>query len=196
MTINFHQEALALTDELVARRRDFHRHPELAFREIRTANIVAEELNALGLEVRTGVGRTGVVGLLEGQHDGPTVLIRADMDALPVTEARLYATLGAATAPPFRQASSLGLYANYYVANGVVLVPVYGDANDARAKAIISEHFPSRKIVGILAHVLAELGGMIHCVTQQQPLGARQAGVTSFGGHGQRLEAGEIEHVR
>ena len=87
MTINFHQEALALTDELVARRRDFHRHPELAFREIRTANIVAEELNALGLEVRTGVGRTGVVGLLEGQHDGPTVLIRADMDALPVTEA-------------------------------------------------------------------------------------------------------------
>jgi agmatine deiminase len=66
---------------------------------------------------------------------------------------------------------SLGLYANFYVANNVVLVPVYGDVKDAEAKAIIAEHFPDREIVGILAHVLAELGGMIHCVTQQQPWG-------------------------
>jgi amidohydrolase len=86
MTIDFHREALALQDELVARRRDFHRHPELAFEEIRTARIVAEELNNLGIEARTGVGQTGVVGLLEGDHDGPTVLIRADMDALPILE--------------------------------------------------------------------------------------------------------------
>jgi agmatine deiminase len=89
---------------------------------------------------------------------------------LPVTEARLYATIGASSTPPFRQVPSLGLYANYYVANGVVLVPVYGDVNDARAKAIIAEHFPGRQVVGILAHMLAELGGMIHCVTQQQPV--------------------------
>jgi agmatine deiminase len=50
-----------------------------------------------------------------------------------------------------------------------VLVPVYGDAHDANAKAIIAEHFPDRQVVGILAHMLAELGGMVHCVTQQQP---------------------------
>jgi len=88
---------------------------------------------------------------------------------VPVTEARVYATSGASTVAPFKSVPSLGLYANYYVANDVVLVPVYGDVNDARAKAIITEHFPGRQVVGILAHLLAELGGMIHCVTQQQP---------------------------
>ena len=88
---------------------------------------------------------------------------------VPVTEARVYATASASTVAPFKSVPSLGLYANYYVANNVVLVPVYGDANDARAKGIIAEHFPGRQIIGILAHMLAELGGMIHCVTQQQP---------------------------
>lgn len=84
--IDFKAEAEALRDELVTRRRDFHRHPELAFEEVRTAGIVAAELTKLGLEVQTGVGKTGVVGLLEGDQDGPTVLLRADMDALPILE--------------------------------------------------------------------------------------------------------------
>ena len=75
-----------MRDDLINRRRDFHRHPELAFEEVRTAGIVADELNALGLEVQTGVGKTGVVAILEGTADGPTVLLRADMDALPITE--------------------------------------------------------------------------------------------------------------
>ena len=83
---DFMQQAQALRDELIARRRDLHQHPELAFEEVRTAGIVAEELNRLGLEVQTGVGRTGVVGILEGAQDGPTVLYRADMDALPIHE--------------------------------------------------------------------------------------------------------------
>ncbi|MEM9951972.1 MAG: amidohydrolase [Chloroflexota bacterium] len=86
MSIDFFAEANAMRDELVARRRDFHMHPELAFEEVRTANIVAETLNSLGLEVQTGIGKTGVVGILEGDHDGPTVLVRADMDALPIHE--------------------------------------------------------------------------------------------------------------
>lgn len=81
-----HQRAQALRDEIIVRRRDFHQHPELGFEEIRTAGIVAAELNALGLEVQTGVGKTGVIGVLEGAHDGPTVLVRADMDALPIHE--------------------------------------------------------------------------------------------------------------
>jgi agmatine deiminase len=94
---------------------------------------------------------------------------RLTLAPIPLTEARIYATGREAARPPFRPVPSLGLYANFYVANGVVLVPVYGDANDATALSIVAEHFPGREIVGILAHVLAELGGMIHCVTQQQP---------------------------
>jgi amidohydrolase len=75
-----------MREEMVARRRDLHQHPEIAFEEVRTAGIVAQELSKLGLEVQTGVGKTGVVGLLEGDHDGPTVLVRCDMDALPIEE--------------------------------------------------------------------------------------------------------------
>jgi amidohydrolase len=86
LTLNFRDEALALQPEMIERRRDFHRHPELAFQEVRTAGIVATTLNELGLEVQTGVGRTGVIGMLEGDYDGPTLLVRADMDALPILE--------------------------------------------------------------------------------------------------------------
>ncbi|MGH8251409.1 MAG: amidohydrolase [Steroidobacteraceae bacterium] len=67
-------------------RRDFHRHPELANRELRTAEKVTEHLRKLGLEVKTGVAHTGVVAVLKGGVPGPTILLRADMDALPVTE--------------------------------------------------------------------------------------------------------------
>jgi amidohydrolase len=87
MNINFGDEARALHAEMIERRRDLHRHPELAFQETRTAGIVAATLSELGFEVQTGIGKTGVVGLLEGDHDGPTVLVRADMDALPIHEA-------------------------------------------------------------------------------------------------------------
>ncbi len=83
---NFRSEAENLRDEMISRRRDFHRHPELAFEEFRTAAIVAETLHDLGLEVRAGVGKTGVVGLLEGDRNGPTVMVRCDMDALPIQE--------------------------------------------------------------------------------------------------------------
>jgi amidohydrolase len=72
---------------LVELRRDFHRYPELAHKEHRTAGIVARRLADLGLdEVRTGVGQTGVVGVLKGGQAGRTVLLRADMDALPLSE--------------------------------------------------------------------------------------------------------------
>ncbi|MBI1793844.1 MAG: amidohydrolase [Chloroflexi bacterium] len=67
-------------------RRDFHIHPELGFHEVRTGGIVAKELESLGLEVTKGIGKTGVVGLLEGTKPGPTLLIRFDMDALPISE--------------------------------------------------------------------------------------------------------------
>ncbi len=84
--IDFKEQIRAREAEWIARRRDLHQHPELGFEEVRTAGIVAAELTRLGLEVQTGVGQTGVVGLLEGDAAGPTVLVRADMDALPVQE--------------------------------------------------------------------------------------------------------------
>jgi len=85
-SIDFKAQAEALRDEMVTRRRDLHMHPELGFEEFRTAGIVADELRQLGLEVQTGVAKTGVVAMLDGPNDGPTVLVRADMDALPVNE--------------------------------------------------------------------------------------------------------------
>jgi amidohydrolase len=72
--------------KVVAWRRDFHEHPELGNSEVRTAKIVADELRALGLEVKTGVAKTGVVGLLRGARPGPVVALRSDMDGLPVAE--------------------------------------------------------------------------------------------------------------
>ncbi len=72
--------------EVVAWRRDIHEHPELSNREFRTAELVAKELEQFGLEVRRNVAHTGVVALLEGGREGPIVALRADMDALPVTE--------------------------------------------------------------------------------------------------------------
>lgn len=80
------RRAAAVTPKVVAWRRDFHQHPELSNRETRTAGIVAAHLRALGIDVRDGVARTGVVGVLRGGRPGPTVALRADMDALPVTE--------------------------------------------------------------------------------------------------------------
>jgi amidohydrolase len=84
---NLKSEADQLKDQLVAWRRDFHRHPELGFQEFRTSGMVARYLSSLGLEVQTGVGKTGVVGLLEGPRSGPVVMLRFDMDALPIQEA-------------------------------------------------------------------------------------------------------------
>ncbi len=76
----------ALREGLIALRRDLHAHPELAFQEERTAGIVEARLRAAGLEVRTGLAQTGVVGVLRGGRPGRTVLVRADMDALPIQE--------------------------------------------------------------------------------------------------------------
>ncbi|NKQ36121.1 MAG: amidohydrolase [Chloroflexi bacterium] len=79
-------KATLLQDELINLRRDIHAHPELGFQEFRTAALVADTLTELGIEVQTGVGRTGVVAEM-GTADGPTIAIRADMDALPILEA-------------------------------------------------------------------------------------------------------------
>jgi amidohydrolase len=78
--------AAALESQVIEWRRDFHRHPELANREFRTAAKVEDHLRSLGLEVRTGMAHTGVVAVITGALPGPTILLRADMDGLPVIE--------------------------------------------------------------------------------------------------------------
>src|SRR6185503_14390293 len=80
------RRAAQVEGKVVAWRRDIHAHPELSNREVSTAQLVAEHLRALGLEVRTGVAHNGVVAVLRGGRPGPAVALRADMDALPVTE--------------------------------------------------------------------------------------------------------------
>src|SRR5512143_2078037 len=83
---NISPEVKALSTPMAELRRDLHRHPELGFQEVRTSGIVAKSLVELGLEVTTGIGKTGVVAMLEGQRPGPVVLLRFDMDALPILE--------------------------------------------------------------------------------------------------------------
>ncbi|MFI5154405.1 MAG: amidohydrolase [Chitinophagales bacterium] len=78
--------AVKIEPKLIAWRRDFHEHPELGNLENRTAEIIAKHLQSLGMEVKTGVAITGVIGILKGALPGPVIALRADMDALPVTE--------------------------------------------------------------------------------------------------------------
>jgi amidohydrolase len=80
------RQAQAQEAKVIGWRRDIHAHPELGNQEQRTSALVADHLRNLGLEVRTGVARTGVVGILRGSRPGPVVALRADMDALPVKE--------------------------------------------------------------------------------------------------------------
>ncbi|MBN8905233.1 MAG: amidohydrolase, partial [Rhodospirillales bacterium] len=80
------QLTAAIEAQLIEVRRDLHAHPELGFEEVRTAGVVARELTRLGIPHQTGIGKTGVVGMIEGGRPGPVLAIRADMDALPMQE--------------------------------------------------------------------------------------------------------------
>ena len=83
---DFYAEAQKLFSYSQAIRRDLHMHPELGFQEVRTSGIIAKELRELGLETTTGIAKTGVIALLEGAKPGPVILLRFDIDALPITE--------------------------------------------------------------------------------------------------------------
>ena len=85
-TTKVDQAAIKIEQKVITWRRDFHQNPELGNNEKRTAAIVAKHLKSLGIEVKTGVAKTGVVGILKGGKPGPVIALRADMDALPVTE--------------------------------------------------------------------------------------------------------------
>jgi len=84
--LSFKEKALEMREEIITWRRDFHSHPELGFQERRTSDIVAKTVSSLGFDVQRGIAETGVIALLEGKHPGPTLLVRFDMDALPIQE--------------------------------------------------------------------------------------------------------------
>ena len=84
--IDYIQEARNLFEYSREIRRDLHQHPELGFTEYRTAEIIARELSNLGMEVTAGLAETGVIGILKGDQTGKTILLRFDMDALPISE--------------------------------------------------------------------------------------------------------------
>lgn len=88
--VNMTDDIAAATDKImpqvIAWRRHIHQHPELGNREVNTAKLIADELRKLGIETRTGIAKTGVVGILKGMIPGPVIGLRADMDGLPVTE--------------------------------------------------------------------------------------------------------------
>src|SRR5512145_1439257 len=86
-SITLSPEVAQLSDFVRELRRTLHQWPELGFEEIRTSALVAERLQEFGMEVRTGVAQTGVLGTLRGSGPGKTVLLRADMDGLPLEEA-------------------------------------------------------------------------------------------------------------
>ncbi len=86
MAVNIRPEIQDLESTIISTRRDIHQHPELAFEEHRTAKLVADRLESIGIDVKTGVGKTGVMGNLKGKNGGRTIALRADMDALPLQE--------------------------------------------------------------------------------------------------------------
>ncbi len=84
--MNIHPQVLLIKDYIISTRRDIHKHPELSFQEFRTSKLVSEQLKSFGIKVIENVGKTGVVGILEGAAAGKTIAMRADMDALPIQE--------------------------------------------------------------------------------------------------------------
>jgi amidohydrolase len=133
----FDVEALSRSVDasMVEWRRDIHQHPELGNREVRTSAKVAEHLRALGLEVKTGIAHTGVTGLLRGGKPGPKIALRADMDALPVTEATGLPFASTATAEYNGQTTGV-MHACGHDAHVAILMGV------AQALASIREELP------------------------------------------------------
>ena len=84
--MRIHAKIAPLKNTIINTRRDFHKYTELSFKEFRTSKIVAEKLKNFGIETKKNIGKTGVVGILKGEKNGPTIALRADMDALPIQE--------------------------------------------------------------------------------------------------------------
>jgi len=156
--------------KVVAWRRDFHQHPELSNREVRTSRIVAEHLRKLGLTVETGIARNGVVALLSTGRPGPTIALRADMDALPVVER---------TDVPFRSAAR----ASY---RGEEVGVMHACGHDAHTAVLMG-------VVELLVKAKPRLRGNVLFVFQPAEEGAPPGEV---GGASEMLKAGIFDKYR
>ena len=160
----------AVMPKVIAWRRDIHQHPELSNREVRTSSIVAEHLRALGLDVHTGIAKTGVVGVLRGGLPGAVVALRADMDALPVTEL---------VDLPFKSVEK-GTY------NGQDVGVMHACGHDAHTAMLMG-------VAEVLTGLKAQLPGTVKFIFQPAEEGA-PAGET--GGAGDMIAAGVLDNPK
>jgi amidohydrolase len=142
-------ELKTVDSKVISWRRDLHQHPELSNREVRTAKMVAEHLRKLGLPVETGIARTGVVGILRSGQPGPTIALRADMDALPVVER---------TEVPFRSTAR----SNY---NGEDVGVMHACGHDAHVAVLMG-------VAEVLTQIKSQLRGDVLFVFQPAEEGA------------------------
>jgi amidohydrolase len=137
-----HHAAQTLLEETIAQRRDFHRHPEIAFEEVRTSGIIADNLEALGLEVRRNVGTTGVVAVLDTGKPGRTVLARADIDALPIQDEK---------STPYRSQVAGKMHACGHDGHAAVLLSVaklLAERRESLTGRVVFVFQPAEEIVG------------------------------------------------
>ncbi|MFN3998100.1 amidohydrolase [Algoriphagus sp.] len=165
------KKAAAIETKVIEWRRDIHKNPELGNNEVRTAKMVADHLRTLGIEVQEGVAVTGVVGILKGGKPGPTVALRADMDALPVTER---------VDLPFKST----VKATY---NGQETGVMHACGHDTHVAILMGA-------AEVLAGMKNELQGTVKFLFQPAEEGIYQEGVTSWGAK-QMVEEGVMKDV-
>lgn len=165
------KQAAAIETKVIEWRRDIHKNPELGNNEIRTAKMIADHLRSLGIEVTEGVAVTGVVGVLKGGKPGPTVALRADMDALPVTER---------VDLPFKSTVTTTF-------NGQQTGVMHACGHDTHVAILMG-------VAEVLAGMKNELQGNVKFIFQPAEEGIYQDGVTSWGAK-QMVEEGVMKDV-
>lgn len=165
------KQAASIETKVIEWRRDIHKNPELGNNEIHTAKMIADHLRSLGIEVTEGVAVTGVVGVLKGGKPGPTVALRADMDALPVTER---------TDLPFKSTVTTTF-------NGQQTGVMHACGHDAHVAILMG-------VAEVLAGMKNELQGNVKFIFQPAEEGIYQDGVTSWGAK-QMVEEGVMKDV-
>ncbi len=156
--------------KVIAWRRDIHQHPELSNREVRTGALVAEHLTKLGFEVKSGVAKTGVIGILRGGKPGPVIALRADMDALPVVER---------VDVPFKSVVKVDY-------NGVSTGVMHACGHDGHTAILMG-------VAEVLSQVKNEIPGTIVFLFQPAEEGAPKGEV---GGAGEMVKAGCLENPK
>lgn len=167
----FEKEAHEIENKVIEWRRDFHQNPELGNQEIRTAGIVADHLKSLGIEVKKNVAVTGVIGVLKGDKPGPVIALRADMDALPVTER---------TPIPFKSSVKV----NY---NGTETGVSHACGHDSHVAILMG-------VAEILSKHKAELKGTVKFLFQPAEEGVFGEGIT-FGAN-RMVQEGALENPK